>query len=199
MFFSILFALSSIVLLLSGYQVYGVMRFLPDNASLNLVQMTVLFCICGLFEGLSRTPRHNQLLPVGRKQQFWINFFLFLSKPVLTVLWLSIIIAVSWSQQHIMPDITLMGNYFTYHPVGTQLITLALVIIPTFSIYVGFAKSIGAIFTLSICSGAVGGAMAALIKVHVINLQITLTILAFITNTIFITLLIWHWFRRDHV
>ena len=160
--------------------------------------MTVLLCICGMFEGLSRTPHHNQLLPVGRKQQFWIFFLLYLSKPILIVLWFSIVIAISCSLQHIMPDIILMGNYFTYHHVGTQLITLALVMIPIFSIYFGFAKSIGVILA-PICFGIIGGVIASLINLHVINLQITLTLLAFITNIIFIRLLIWHWFRRDHV
>jgi hypothetical protein len=196
---SIKIILTTLLLFFTGYQLTpGNFGGVPAS---DITHVLILVIPCIAVHSIFTPVSHTQLLPIGRYNQFWSSVIVWLIQPIIAILWVFIIIILSWILENHMPGITLAGfSYFTYHPLALSLILWPLVIIPvlnTFWYYVVNLRSAIVMILLSLILFALS--LFSLLTAHIEFRIILIDLSILLANSFFINRLARYWFRKDLV
>ncbi len=186
------------ILLLSGYAPFS------DEPERNLffikhVLLHVgIFFLCYMVVSEFIPVYHNLLLPVGRQGQFRSTLFIFLIQIAIAILWLFVVIAISWLiKGNIQPE-SYNNSGFIYNPLGFPLLLWPLVIIPTLDIFIYYNEKPCSIITMLVFLAVLMAlSLYSILGLNPFYASISMALAIVISNGFYIGRLYSYWFKKD--
>ena len=193
---SIKIILTTLLLFFTGYQLTpGNFGGVPAS---DITHVLILVIPCIAIHSIFTPVSHNQLLPIGRHDQFWSSIIVWLLQPILAILWIFILIILSWILGNHIPGITLAGFYFTYHSLELSLILWPLVIIPVLNTFWYYFENLrNAIVMILLLLILFALSLFSLLTTHFEYRIILIALSILLANGFFINRLSRYWFRKD--
>ena len=191
------FLIPTILLILSGYidsdEITGIEAFYR-----HFITCLIFSTPCFLVVGTLNPVLHNHLFPEGRFNHFCKSMIIWLAKPLIVIIWTSLVILVAWCLKELMPGFTLAGIYFQYNVPVLSLIVWQLVLILVMDIFGYYFENPCSLITMVLF-------VAILLVLYLfsfftdnqIHRFISMVLAILLANGFFMERLARHWFRKD--
>ncbi|MFC1838999.1 hypothetical protein ACFL1N_05410 [Thermodesulfobacteriota bacterium] len=166
----------------------------------DITTLLILVILCMMVCSVLTPVSHNHLLPKGRSDQFLSSIIVWLIHPMAAIIWTLVIIILSWVMGNHMPDFTLAGFHFKYHPLESSLIIWPLVIVPVLDTFWYCTENLlSVIIMILFIAILITLSIFSLLTVHIEYRIILIAISILLANGFFINRLRRYWFRKDIV
>jgi hypothetical protein len=166
----------------------------------DITQQLILVILCLMVCSILTPAPHNHLLPKGRSDHFLSSIIVWLIHPIIAIIWTMAIIIVSWILGNHMPDFTLAGFHFKYHPLEMSLIICPLIIVPALNTFWYCTENLlSVIIMILFITILITLSIFSLLMVHIEYSIILIAISILLANGFFIYRLRRYWFKKDIV
>ena len=153
-----------------------------------------IFYLCIGITSIFSPVGHNLLLPIGRRERFSISIILNFGKLLLEVIWIGVILTISWGIWNFLTEFITRLQSLTYYPFDWNIVRWLCVLIPILDIgqFLFNRSNSIAVFILLV--------LINILYLHFNNVILntsTIILIAFILCGFLLCILAYHYFRRD--
>jgi hypothetical protein len=190
---------AAFILFISGYLGSNNTKAYYD-ISISPFPIVALIPICMMVSGFFTSSNQKMLLPLGRTRQFLISVLLCIIKYTAVAFFVSMVIAISWTVQDYMPNLTFNSYKLVYNHPGTYTILWTLIIMPVMDLIFDRVEVPYHLITMILLTSTLFiFSFVAFVSNNITVNSVFIIFMSLITNGLFISLLTRHWLRRDHV